>query len=173
MAHDMVNHPPHYTSHKSGVECIQITEHMGFNLGNCLKYVWRADLKNDAIEDLKKARFYLEREIALREREAAHPVAPLLENPAPTVKSSPRKKTRPAKKSRTKKATASVLVGTPKLVAAISALLEDAGDSGLTVSVLRASVHAKQRPSLASTLESMIDAGHIRRSGYRYIFAGS
>jgi len=170
MTHDMVNHPPHYTSHKSGVECIQITEHMGFNLGNCLKYVWRADLKNDAIEDLKKARFYLDREIALREREAAHPVAPLPNDPAPTAKSSPRKK-RPAKKSRTKKATASVSVGTPKLVAAISALLEDAGDRGLTVSVLRESVHAKQRPYLTATLEALIDAGHIRRSGYRYIFA--
>jgi hypothetical protein len=192
MVNDMVNHPPHYTSHKSGVECIQITEHMGFNLGNCLKYVWRADLKNDAIEDLKKARFYLDREIALREREAAHPAAPLPNDPAPTLKptaywkgwwplpndpaptakSSPRKK-RPAKKSRTKKATASVSVGTPKLVAAISALLEDAGDSGLTVSVLRASVHAKQRPSLTATLEALIDAGHIRRSGYRYIFAAA
>jgi hypothetical protein len=64
---DMVNNPPHYTSHKSGVECIQITEHMGFCLGNAVKYIWRADLKHDAIEDLKKARFYLDREIARRE----------------------------------------------------------------------------------------------------------
>lgn len=53
---DPVNHPAHYTQHPSGVECIQITEHMGFNLGNAIKYVWRADLKDDAIEDLKKAR---------------------------------------------------------------------------------------------------------------------
>jgi hypothetical protein len=64
---DLVNHPPHYTSHPSGIECIQITEHMGFNLGNALKYIWRADLKNDAIEDLKKALWYLDREIAKRE----------------------------------------------------------------------------------------------------------
>ena len=64
---DMVNHPPHYTSHPSGVECIQITEHMGFNLGNAVKYIWRADLKANAIEDLKKARFYIEREIARRQ----------------------------------------------------------------------------------------------------------
>lgn len=60
---DNVNHPGHYTSHPSGVECIQITEHMNFNLGNALKYIWRADLKADRDEDLKKARFYLDREI--------------------------------------------------------------------------------------------------------------
>ena len=60
---DPVNHPPHYTQHPSGVECIQITEHMSFNLGNAIKYVWRADLKNDAVEDLKKAVFYINREI--------------------------------------------------------------------------------------------------------------
>jgi len=65
--HDAVNHPKHYTSHPSGIECIQITEHMGFNLGNALKYIWRADLKNDAIEDLKKARWYIDRELAKRE----------------------------------------------------------------------------------------------------------
>jgi hypothetical protein len=67
---DVVNHPPHYTAHPSGVECIQITEHMGFNLGNAVKYVWRADLKHDAIEDLKKARWYLDREIARREAQS-------------------------------------------------------------------------------------------------------
>jgi hypothetical protein len=66
---DNVNHPKHYTSHPSGVECIQITEHMGFNLGNALKYIWRADLKHDALEDLKKAAWYLQREIAKREKE--------------------------------------------------------------------------------------------------------
>lgn len=63
---DMVNHPPHYTSHPSGVECIQITEHMGFNLGNALKYIWRADLKGSAIEDLEKAVFYINRELEKR-----------------------------------------------------------------------------------------------------------
>lgn len=63
---DMVNHPPHYTGHPSGVECIQITEHMGFCLGNAMKYIWRADLKADAIEDLRKAVWYIEREIAKR-----------------------------------------------------------------------------------------------------------
>lgn len=65
---DPVDHPSHYTSHPSGIECIQITEHMSFNLGNAFKYIWRCDLKHDAIEDLKKARFYIDREIARRER---------------------------------------------------------------------------------------------------------
>lgn len=64
---DTVDHPAHYRSHPSGVECIQITEHMGFNLGNVIKYVWRADLKGNALEDLRKARWYLDREIQRRE----------------------------------------------------------------------------------------------------------
>lgn len=63
---DSVNHPDHYTSHHSGIECIQITEYMGFNLGNALKYIWRCDLKKDAIEDLRKAVWYIEREITKR-----------------------------------------------------------------------------------------------------------
>ena len=63
---DNVNSPVHYTQHPSGVECIEITEHMGFNLGNAVKYIWRSDLKNDVIEDLRKAEYYIQREIALR-----------------------------------------------------------------------------------------------------------
>ena len=65
---DPVNHPAHYTNHPSGVECIQITEHMNFNLGNALKYIWRCDLKQKDVEDLKKAIFYINREIALRSK---------------------------------------------------------------------------------------------------------
>ncbi len=65
-AEDPVNHPAHYTKHPSGVECIQITEHMNFNLGNALKYIWRCDLKGKSTEDLKKAVFYINREILLR-----------------------------------------------------------------------------------------------------------
>jgi len=61
-----VDHPKHYTSHPSGIECIQITEHMGFNLGNAIKYIWRADLKGKDIEDLRKAVWYINREIARR-----------------------------------------------------------------------------------------------------------
>jgi hypothetical protein len=60
---DMVSHPPHYTSHPSGVECLEITRHMNFNLGNAVKYIWRADLKGNAVEDLEKAIFYLRDEI--------------------------------------------------------------------------------------------------------------
>lgn len=67
MIHDPVNHPKHYTSHPSNIECIQITEHMGFCLGNAMKYIWRADLKSDAIEDLEKAIWYIQREIDRRE----------------------------------------------------------------------------------------------------------
>ena len=61
---DSVNHPAHYTSHPAGIETILITEHMGFCLGNVIKYVMRAPYKGSQIEDLKKARWYLDREIA-------------------------------------------------------------------------------------------------------------
>lgn len=67
---DVVNHPPHYTSHPSGVECIQITEHLNFCVGNAVKYLWRAGLKDgaSALDDLRKARWYVDREIARLER---------------------------------------------------------------------------------------------------------
>jgi hypothetical protein len=66
MSQDVVNHPKHYSEHPSGIECIQITEHMGFNLGSAIKYIWRCDLKSDAIEDLLKAAWYIQREIQKR-----------------------------------------------------------------------------------------------------------
>ena len=66
---DPVSHPSHYTTHPSGIECIQVVEHMGFNLGNALKYIWRCDLKLDAVEDLKKAQWYIERELIKRQGE--------------------------------------------------------------------------------------------------------
>lgn len=64
---DNVNHPKHYTSHPSGIECIEVTRHYDFPIGNAIKYLWRAGLKNDPeqppvekeIEDLKKARWYI------------------------------------------------------------------------------------------------------------------
>ena len=65
--HDPVNHPAHYTTHPSGVECLVIVEHMNFCLGNAVKYIWRAEHKG-GIEDLRKAVFYLEREIARLEK---------------------------------------------------------------------------------------------------------
>jgi hypothetical protein len=61
---DPVNHPKHYTEHPSGVECIEITEHMNFCIGNAIKYLWRAGLKGEQVEDLRKARWYVDREIA-------------------------------------------------------------------------------------------------------------
>ena len=62
---DLVNHPSHYLAHPSGIECIQITEHFNFNLGNSIKYIWRAGLKegSPSIMDLEKAAWYLQREI--------------------------------------------------------------------------------------------------------------
>ena len=64
---DNVNHPEHYTSHPSGIECIEVTRHYCFSIGNAIKYLWRAGLKKDAsltdnqkeIEDLKKAIWYI------------------------------------------------------------------------------------------------------------------
>ena len=62
---DIVNHPKHYRSHPSGIEAIQVTEHFNFNVGNAMKYLWRAGIKDPAceIQDLRKAVFYIEREI--------------------------------------------------------------------------------------------------------------
>lgn len=73
---DAVNHPDHYTAHPSGVECITITEHMSFNVGNAMKYLWRADLKGSTVQDLRKAAWYVQREI---ERRSALVVAANLE----------------------------------------------------------------------------------------------
>ena len=64
---DNVNHPEHYTSHPSGIECIEIARHYCCAIGNASKYLWRAGLKKDAsrsdkqkeIEDLNKAIWYI------------------------------------------------------------------------------------------------------------------
>ena len=65
MSKEIVDHPKHYNSHPSGVECITVTEHMNFNLGNAVKYIWRVGLKSeDPVTDLEKARWYIDREIA-------------------------------------------------------------------------------------------------------------
>ena len=60
---EKVKHPDHYNEHLSGVECIDIVEWMTFNLGNAVKYVWRAPYKGNQIEDLRKAAWYINREI--------------------------------------------------------------------------------------------------------------
>ena len=70
---DNVNHPAHYTSDPSGVECIEITKHRDFCIGNAIKYLWRAGLKSEegknqkekTIEDLQKAIWYINAEIKL------------------------------------------------------------------------------------------------------------
>jgi hypothetical protein len=73
---DYVNHPPHYLGHPSGIECIDVTRHMGFNLGNVVKYIWRAGLKDQTptLLDLRKAQWYLNNEIdkVAKEKEATH-----------------------------------------------------------------------------------------------------
>lgn len=68
---NQINHPKHYTSDPSGIECIDITRHRNFNIGNAIKYLWRAGLKEDKdrklidkqVEDLNKAVWYLVDEI--------------------------------------------------------------------------------------------------------------
>lgn len=69
---DKVNHPAHYNSGKAQcgcgkrIECIDVTRHMDFNLGNAIKYIWRHSHKN-GLEDLKKARWYLDDAIKMKE----------------------------------------------------------------------------------------------------------
>ena len=68
---DAIN-PDHYKSHPSGVECIQITEHMDFCTGNAVKYLFRCGKKGGAdkeMEDLEKARWYIDRRIALLKKQ--------------------------------------------------------------------------------------------------------
>jgi len=60
MTPDPVNHPPHYTAHPSGIECIEITRWFPFSAGNAIKYLWRAGLKGSAVQDLNKALWYID-----------------------------------------------------------------------------------------------------------------
>lgn len=74
---DMVNHPAHYNSHPSGIECIDIVRHHNFNIGNAIKYLWRCgikteegmDIQDKSIEDLQKAIFYIQDEIKRLQKE--------------------------------------------------------------------------------------------------------
>ena len=63
MAGESVDHPPHYNTHSSGIECIDVAEGFNFNIGNAVKYLWRAGLKGEALEDLEKACWYVRREV--------------------------------------------------------------------------------------------------------------
>jgi hypothetical protein len=64
-ARETVDHPDHYNT-IPGIECIDVVEHLSFNVGNAIKYLWRCDHKGAPIEDLKKARWYIDREIQRR-----------------------------------------------------------------------------------------------------------
>lgn len=68
---ELVNHPSHYNADPSGIECIEIVRHRNFNIGNAIKYLWRAGLKdgNKDVQDLKKAIWYIEDEIKRLEDE--------------------------------------------------------------------------------------------------------
>lgn len=69
LADERVDHPAHYNEHPSGVECIDVVEHFSFNVGNAAKYLWRAGLKSpDPLDDLKKAAWYVGREIVRLQR---------------------------------------------------------------------------------------------------------
>lgn len=76
-AHDEINHPAHYNSHPSGTEAIDVCEHLTFCVGNAVKYCWRAGLKVEEnedekqarVRDLRKAIWYLNREVERLERE--------------------------------------------------------------------------------------------------------
>lgn len=61
---DPVQHPSHYADRVPGIECIEVAQHFNFNRGNAIKYLWRAGAKANEIEDLRKARQYIEFEIA-------------------------------------------------------------------------------------------------------------
>lgn len=67
MQEDIVNHPKHYTNHPSGIECIEITQHHDFCIGNAIKYLWRAGIKgaDTEVEDLQKAIWYISKKIEL------------------------------------------------------------------------------------------------------------
>jgi Protein of unknwon function (DUF3310) len=71
MNEDVVNHPKHYNSHPSGIECIEVVRHMNFNIGNVIKYLWRDGIKDaeTPLQDLKKAAWYLNDEIKRREND--------------------------------------------------------------------------------------------------------
>lgn len=70
---DPVNHPSHYTSSPAKcsacghpIECIDVTQHSNFCIGNAQKYLWRLDLKKDSMQDIAKAIWYLEKELERR-----------------------------------------------------------------------------------------------------------
>lgn len=73
---DAVNNPKHYTSDPSGIECIEITRHRNFNVGNAIKYLWHAGLKDSdaTVQDLQKAIWYINDEIERLKKDEASAV---------------------------------------------------------------------------------------------------
>lgn len=69
---DNINHPPHYNNSLAKcecgrrIECIDVTRHLSFNIGNAIKYLWRVDLKGASMDDLRKAAWYIQDEIKER-----------------------------------------------------------------------------------------------------------
>lgn len=64
---DTINHPNHYTGRGIGYECIDITQHQTFCVGNTIKYLWRYQNKGKPLEDLRKARWYAHRAMKRQE----------------------------------------------------------------------------------------------------------
>lgn len=64
---EQVDHPSHYNSHPAGIECIDVNEHFTANVAAAVKYLWRAGLKGegkeDKLRDLRKAAWYVNREV--------------------------------------------------------------------------------------------------------------
>ncbi len=71
---DPVHHPDHYNAHPAGIECIDVIEHMTFNIGSAIKYLWRSGLKIEepSERDLKKAIWYIERELGMHKDSQFH-----------------------------------------------------------------------------------------------------
>lgn len=94
---DMVNHPPHYTAHPKGIECIDVIEDNPFyNLAAAMKYLWRVSWggKFDDLEDLEKAVWYVQREITRRRdmqapEPAASPLPPFMQEAMAEMLSQP------------------------------------------------------------------------------------
>lgn len=74
MTGNAVDHPDHYNQHPAGIECIDVIEEFPYNIGTAIKYLWRCDFKDDAIKDLEKAAWCIDRELQRRKRQAGSQV---------------------------------------------------------------------------------------------------
>lgn len=69
MAEDLINHPKHYINHPAKIECIEISEHFDFCVGNAIKYIFRRNEKDDPLTNLRKAVWYIDRALGKTEPE--------------------------------------------------------------------------------------------------------